>query len=236
MSAPTTEPDARTAAREVECLRCGSLASPQQEYCLECGARLPTPEELAAAAPARLREGARESLLTVLVAFVVAVIAAAAVIAVQVTRDEREQPLLVTPVQTAQPAEEPPVETALPPDEQEPGEPEPGPEPEPEPEPPPPPPTPQLITWPEGTDGWTVILAAIPTANGRAAATARARQALEAGLPDVGVLNSSEFASLHPGYFVVFSGVYATQAEAEDALGAAREAGNPDAYPRQIAR
>ena len=34
------------------------------------------------------------------------------------------------------------------------------------------------------------------------------------GLPAVGVLDSSQYASLQPGYFVVFSGIYDSQAEA----------------------
>jgi len=236
MSEPGPPPDAPEAAPALECERCGSAASPHQEYCLECGARLPPPDAAALGPAGRVREGARESLLTVLVAFLVAVVAAAAVVAVQVTRDETEQPLLVQthPEATAPTATEPDVETALPPDETAPPEEEPlPPEEEPEPEPPPPPPQQQILTWPENTDGFTVILASIPTSAGRAAATARARQARDEGLPDVGVLASGEFASLRPGYFVVFSGVYETRAEAEGALAAA---GVQEAYVGEVTR
>jgi hypothetical protein len=49
----------------------------------------------------------------------------------------------------------------------------------------------------------------------------------------VGVLNSSRFASLHPGYFVVFSGIFESQAEATSALPRARSA-FPLAYQREI--
>lgn len=225
------EPEA--AAAELECARCGSPASPHQEYCLECGARLPPPDTELAGPGARAREGARESLLTVFVAFVVAVIAAAAVVAVQMTRDDTEQPLLVEtrPAPAEPPATgEGPTETALPPGGTIPGEEEPELPPE---EPVPEPPQQQLIGWPEGTDGFTVILASIPTSSGRAPATARAREARDAGLPEVGVLVSAEFASLRPGYFVVFSGVYATRAEAEDAL---PTAGTPEAYVGEVTR
>jgi hypothetical protein len=36
------------------------------------------------------------------------------------------------------------------------------------------------------------------------------------------VLDSSRYASLHPGYWIVFSGVYASEAEATSALEDAR--------------
>jgi hypothetical protein len=36
------------------------------------------------------------------------------------------------------------------------------------------------------------------------------------------VLDSSRYASLHPGYWIVFTGVYASEAEATSALEAAR--------------
>lgn len=216
-----------------ECPRCGSATSPQQEYCLECGARLPALEQPAQGRAGRLRTGARDSLLTITASFVVAAIAAAALVAVQASGGDAEQPFLTATAPQQAEEELEPVETALPPTEEEPVE---GEEPpaEEEPEPQPPAQPPQLITWPDGTDGWTVILASIPTGGGRGPATARARQALDAGLPEVGVLVSADFASLHPGYLNVFSGVYGTQAEAEAALPAVRAAGYPDAYPRRI--
>ena len=40
---------------------------------------------------------------------------------------------------------------------------------------------------------------------------ARARQAKQKGLKDVGVLISSQYSSLHPGYYVVFAGIYGTR-------------------------
>jgi hypothetical protein len=42
------------------------------------------------------------------------------------------------------------------------------------------------------------------------------------GLDAVGVLDSSRYASLHPGYWIVFSGIYASEAEATSALEDAR--------------
>jgi hypothetical protein len=79
-----------------------------------------------------------------------------------------------------------------------------------------------VADWPSGTDGWTVVLASYPQTRGRKAADARAKQARRKGLPQVGVLDSSSYASLHPGFWVVFSGVYGSEAEATSALEPAR--------------
>ena len=75
---------------------------------------------------------------------------------------------------------------------------------------------------PPGERGWTIVLLSLPQANGRAAAAAQAKKARDGGLRRVGVLDSSRFASLHPGYYVVFQGVYDDEAEATSALQRAR--------------
>jgi hypothetical protein len=102
-----------------------------------------------------------------------------------------------------------------------------------QPPPPPPPAAGGLTAWPQGQNGWTIVLASVPQSAGRASAVSGARKASAAGLTDVGVLNSSEFSSLHSGYFVVFSGVFSTENEANNALGAATGT-YPRAYVRQI--
>jgi hypothetical protein len=102
------------------------------------------------------------------------------------------------------------------------------------PRPPPPPPPDRPIAWPGGTSGFTVVLESIPTSAGRAAAAQKARSALDAGLKRVGVLDSSKYTSLHPGYFVVFSGVFSSFAEAQTALTSAQAVGYKAAYARQI--
>lgn len=93
-----------------------------------------------------------------------------------------------------------------------------------------------LIGWPAGQSGWTVVLESIPTSAGRSLAVARARDASRDRLPEVGVLDSSLYSSLHPGYYVVFSGVYSSRAEAEQARAAASAKGFGAAYTRQITR
>ncbi len=102
------------------------------------------------------------------------------------------------------------------------------------PKPPPPPPAPALVTWPSGKSGWTIVLDSVPGANGRAAALAEARQALHVGMKQVGVLDSAGFSSLHPGYFVVFAGIYDTQAEAQSHVIDAHRHGYSGPYPRRI--
>ena len=79
-----------------------------------------------------------------------------------------------------------------------------------------------VAEWPTDEEGWTIALAALPQTEGRAVALARVRSARKRGLPQVGVLDSSRYASLHPGYWIVFSGVYASEAEATSALEEAR--------------
>ena len=47
------------------------------------------------------------------------------------------------------------------------------------------------------------------------ASAGEAKQALKLGLNPVGVLDSSGFSSLHPGYYVVYFGIYDTEAGAQ---------------------
>ena len=77
--------------------------------------------------------------------------------------------------------------------------------------------------WPAGVDGWTIVLGSFPQTEGRKAAETRARQARRRGLDQVGVLDSSRYASLHPGYWVVFAGVFGSEAEATSTLEATRK-------------
>jgi len=94
--------------------------------------------------------------------------------------------------------------------------------------------TAKIREWPR-RNGFTVVLAVIPAAAGPGPAQARALAALNAGLPDVGVIESDRYASLHPGYSVVFSGVYELLDEALAGLPrAARHFRN--AYAQQITR
>jgi hypothetical protein len=78
------------------------------------------------------------------------------------------------------------------------------------------------------------VLKSTPVAQGRGPADAAAQQAIRNGLREVGVLNSSSYSSMNPGYYVTFTGVYDTKNEAENALPRARNAGFPTAYDREV--
>jgi hypothetical protein len=88
--------------------------------------------------------------------------------------------------------------------------------------------------WPAGQSGYTVVLASASESAGRTQADAAAERAVQAGLAEVGVLRSSDYSSLRPGYWVTYSGIYDTEAEARAALSSAQGAGFSDAYPRRV--
>lgn len=96
-------------------------------------------------------------------------------------------------------------------------------------------PPPETRGWPAGRDGWTIVLVSLPASGGRAAAEAQARRARAAGLSAAGVLRSSDFASLNPGYYVVFAGVFDSLDAASRALPDARAAFST-AYTRRVVR
>ena len=226
--------------QEGVCPRCATPYAPGQDYCMECGVRLDSvPAE--AEAPAAAGPPQRRSLTwiwAVLGALVVAAAGAAAAIGLS---DAKSHPTLTmtTAVVVVTPTAKPATDTgAVPPQ-----------------------PTitvavttvatvptvpedtattttakkPTLITWP-GKTAYTVVLVSLPAPGGHTAALARAHQALAKGLPKVGVLDSGDFPSLNPGYYVVFSGAYKTLLQAEAGARNARFVGFGSAYPRQIKR
>ncbi len=94
-------------------------------------------------------------------------------------------------------------------------------------------PSDQIRSWPPGKDGYTIVLSSTETSRGRAPAERKANNAIDAGLPEVGILNSSDYLTLNPGYYVVFTGIYNTLSQAQDALPTARSF-EPLAYVREI--
>lgn len=231
--APPPEPDL--------CPRCGAPHDPYQEYCLECGHRLPPVYGV------RRTVWSRESplwLWAALASLLLVALIAGAIVAVAATGEEGtvagpdSVPVVTTGPGTTDTIGvitdagtvtiEPPTTTILPtttigtttigtttlaPTTT----------------------TAGLTTWPAGKDGYTVVLRSVATSQGRGPADAEARRAINAGLPQVGVLNSSDYSSLRPGYYVVFTGVYDTLAQAQSALPNARSKGYPLAYVREVA-
>jgi hypothetical protein len=217
---------------EERCPRCGTPYSPDQEYCLECGARLPTRSGLVAwlggAWRRRLGWYPGDWIWPSLLALLIAAAAGAASALWLTDRSSANDQTVVattpgaTSLQQTQTAPEPTTTAATTTTSTAPAP------------PPPPPPTQTLAPWPAGRSGWTIVLDSLPSVNGRAPATAEARQALHLGLKKVGVLDSARFSSLHPGYYVVFFGIYDSQAAAQSAIIDAHQKGYGGAYPRRI--
>jgi hypothetical protein len=239
---PPEEPPAPPPAPQPGlCPNCGAPHDAYQEYCLECGRRLPP------VYATRTDVWTRQSpfwLWAALGALLLVALVSGAIVAVAATDDD-ESPATSIPVVTTGPETtgtvgvitQPPTITINPP-------------------------TTTLgtttfgtttlstttlgtttfgttttssnVTWPAGKDGFTVILKSVPTSEGRAQADAAAQRARTNGLPQVGVLNSSDYSSLNPGYYVTFSGIYDTQTQASNALPNARSKGFPTAYTREV--
>jgi hypothetical protein len=92
------------------------------------------------------------------------------------------------------------------------------------------------VVWPRSGSGWTVVIVSYPKTSGPRTALSTASRAAKAGLKNVGVLDSDHFASLQPGYFVVFTGIYGSKDDADAAVATVRQAGFGGSYSRQISR
>ena len=233
MSTPPVGPMQPSPREAGECPRCGTPYDAYQEYCIECGLRVRHGRGGVSGALADVRGGGPVVWgWPVVVTLVVALLATVAVVLIQVAADDEAKPLLVAttdqptvptltelvPTETVLPTT--PVVTEAPP---------------PVVAPRPPTATGRLTEWPPGVDGYTIVLSSLPAPGGRAEAVQKAREAIDAGLSEVGVLDSAKYSSLHPGYYVVFSGVYGSMAEATRFVDDAQRAGFETAYARLIA-
>jgi hypothetical protein len=234
------------------CPSCGVAYEPLQEYCLECGSRLPSNRGvigfLATEWQRRFAWYPGDWIWPVLLFLVITVVATAAAVAAGSTSHRAAATIVGTApsVPVGPGATRPAVSTPTPTSTL-PTAPQPTISHGTLPAAPGAPSTSSVTTptpanpnapavWPAGQSGWTDVLESLPLAAGRANALARARAAKQAGLPAAGVLVSSEYSSLHPGYYVVFSGIYASQAQASAALSAAHAHGFPDAYQTRVTR
>jgi hypothetical protein len=221
------------------CPTCGAPHDAYQEYCLECGHRLPPPYGVRREVWTR---GSPAWLWAALLALLLVALVAGAIVAVAATKNDDKKATSI-PVVTTGPGTtdtvgvitQPPTVTINPP-------------------------TTTFTTttlptttsgtttttstttgstgtvsWPAGKNGYTIILKSVPTSQGRSKADAAAQKAINNGLTQVGVLNSSDYSSLNPGYYVTFTGIYDTQAQADAALPNARAKGFPTAYTRRVA-
>jgi hypothetical protein len=222
-------PQAPAVSEPTFCPHCGADTAPDQEYCLQCGGRLRPRGTVAAVRTGWLRRlgwDPGERLLAVLLALLVA--AAGAALAIVFSRsDDGRATLVATSEVTSQATPSVTIQTtgALPtaPTQTRPTETKPKPPPR------------TLISWPAGKSGYTVVLNSIPlTSVGRRNAVDQGKVALARGLSQVGVLDSSRFSSLHPGYWVVFSGVFDSERAARGQIARARSASFQLAYVRRI--
>ncbi len=239
MADPADKRAAAIAATEGRCPNCGAAREPGQEYCVECGMQLPP---LTGAISALRRGWLRRlgwypgdwiwvSALTLVVAIAGAAVAIAlggksspgtgttavtpppqTVATTTAPLPTAPEPTVSTPTTTTTTSTRstPTTTAAAPPNGRTP--------------------------WPAGRNGWTIVLFSYPVTGGTAAPYATAARAAQAGLPEVGVLDSGEFPSLHPGYYVVFTGVYSSLGEAETALRTVHATGFASAYTRRITR
>ncbi|HWX09522.1 MAG TPA: hypothetical protein VNY33_06060 [Gaiellaceae bacterium] len=230
------------------CPRCGVAYEPLQEYCLECGSRLPTNRGvigfLAAEWQRRLAWYPGDWIWPVLLFLVITIAATAAAVALGSTKEPETTLAATKPHVTVGPGAPQPTVSTVSQTSTLPTAPAPtvstGKLPTAPAEPTTSTPTPAnpnaLAEWPTGKSGYTLVLVSLPLNSGRANALARARAAKRAGLPDVGVLVSSQYSSLHPGYYVVFSGIYATQAQASSGVSNAHARGFQGAYQVSVTR
>jgi len=86
-----------------------------------------------------------------------------------------------------------------------------------------------IAEWPAGKTAWTVIL---ESATSKSAAEQKAQELSSAGT-SVGILRSDDYSSLNKGYWVVFSGQYDSQSAAASAL-PGLQAQVPLAYVRHV--
>jgi hypothetical protein len=229
-------------AAEGTCPRCGTVRERDQRYCLECGLQLPA---VSGTLPRLRRAWMRRvgwypgdwvwiSLLTLLVAAGGA--ASSIVLTVQRHTDEGHTFAATTASPVTDPTNVPTATTTVPrntntlPTAPEPTTTAPTTKPKPRG------PANGRLAWPARENGWTIVLVSYPKTNGRPSALATASKAARARLHQVGILDSSKFASLQPGYLVVFTGIYGTKDDADAAVSTARQAGFGGAYSRQIAR
>lgn len=194
-------------ASETVCPHCGGRLAPEQDWCLECGA----------AVRIRIRPAPDWRIPLAIVAGVVALVAVGFVVVLVALSNSANQsvptvaasapttraatsPATTTPTASAKTTSTPTSTTT---------------------------PTGSAIgSWPAGVTGFTVVLDVVPA---KATATASATKVAAAGIP-VGVLFSSDYSSMHPGDWIVFSGTYTTRAQAAAAASQIQAKGQTGAY------
>jgi hypothetical protein len=90
--------------------------------------------------------------------------------------------------------------------------------------------------WPPGKDGYAVLLMSRDSEQFDYAYITQQKATAESkGLTNVGVLNSDDYFTLNPGYWVLYMGPYDTKSQAQAAVSTAVSKGYSDAYVRRVA-
>jgi hypothetical protein len=233
VSAVETPPPPEETAAEPRCPRCGAPMTPEQDWCLNCGAAVGT--RVVAARGWRVPIAIGAALLAIAaVAVAIAIVTLAddtgevaqnppPTAANQVAPTPTATPPVATPGSTLTPdptlpeasGQETPTPSATPSE------------------------TPESsgssgstsggdAEWPASKTGWTVVLASDTS---ESEAREKAEDFAADGISGVGVLDSDDFSSLRGGFWVVFAGQYDSQSEASDALDGIDAR---DAYIRRI--
>jgi hypothetical protein len=195
VSAVETPPPAEPETEPRRCPRCGSELTPQQDWCLTCGAdvgsRIAGPPSWRG--PVALVVGLLAIAAIALFLALVELAGNAEQVGPQSAATPTPTPTTLQPTGTATPES-----TTIPPATTEGG----------------PGTTPEIADWPAGKDAWTVVLESDDT---QQAAQQRANELASQGVP-VGLLSSDDYSSLEPHKWVVFSGQYDTRRAASQAL------------------
>jgi hypothetical protein len=90
--------------------------------------------------------------------------------------------------------------------------------------------------WPSGKDGYAVLLMSRDSEQFDFAYITQQKQAaISKGISNAGVLNSDDYFTLNPGYWVLYMGPYNSKSAAQAAVPTAVSHGYPDAYVRRVA-
>jgi hypothetical protein len=238
---PSEQAEPERGSEDGRCPRCSTPLAGGQDWCLNCGAAATT--RIAPTPNWRIPVAAVATVLVLALAGVGAGFVTLSGDTELVASPAPEAPAPADPDPAPPEPQEPVDPNQPPPPGVDPANPDAGPgptdegEPVPEDEPLPPPDEGESApaddgdfpSWPSGTRAYTVVLF-----SGRSADEAkdRARVLRDQGI-EVGILESSDYGSLRPGYFVVFSGEYETSAEAADEAQNLRSDVS-DAYPRLV--
>jgi hypothetical protein len=190
-------------ASETVCTHCGSPLTDDQDWCLECGA----------AARIRIRSAPDWRIPVAIVGAIVA-LAAVVLVFMLVALSNSANRSAAAAVAAAPATNAPPAAAAA---KRAPAAPTPSAATT---------PAAGIASWPSGVTGYTVVLGVNP---GKAAATAIATKIAAAGIP-VGMLSSSDYTSMTPGDWLVFSGTYGSRAQADAAAAQMKTKGQTGAY------